>query len=182
MLKRYKLSEQLVLTSHWTIRWTIGCFKKAKPGDAWSHDKSKLAWPGWLGIWLSGDKGHWLSIGQLVVETYLVDCRKGHERYSRSYVSAIAETCQRGTVEQNCRTELSNIAVEQRGLNARVVGAATWLFCCCDGCRRVVVATVVFARQRLLIVSLQSSMTFDHDDRCCIIAESCGARIAIVLR
>jgi hypothetical protein len=138
--------------------------------------KVKLAWPCWLDVWLSGDKGRWLSIGQLVVETSLVDCRKGHERYSRSYASAIAETCHRGTVEQNCRTELSNIAVEQRGFERQGCWSSAWLF---------VVAAVVVAsslrrlslRQRLLIVALLSSVTFDRDDRCCGTAEDCVARL-----
>jgi hypothetical protein len=127
MLKREKLSEQLVLTSHWTICWTIGCLKKRigrslatlgriiKANWLGHVGLALLAWPCWLGYGCRADKGRWLSIGQLVVETNLVDCHKGHERYSRCYVSAIAETCQRGTVEQNCRTELLNIAVEQRG-------------------------------------------------------------------
>jgi hypothetical protein len=36
-------------------------------------------------------------------------------------------------------------------------------------------------RQRLLIVALLSSVTFDRDDRCCVTAEDCGAPFAIVV-
>jgi hypothetical protein len=115
MLKRYKLSEQLVLTSHWTIRWTIGCLKKRIGRSLAALGRIiKANWLSHVGLAYGclETKAVGCRIGQLVVETNLVDCRKGHERYSRSYASAIAETCQRGTVEQNCRTELSNRTVE----------------------------------------------------------------------
>jgi hypothetical protein len=52
--------------------------------------------------------GRWLPHRTIVEETNLVDCHSVCERNSRSYVSAKAETCQRGAVVQNFRAELSS--------------------------------------------------------------------------
>jgi hypothetical protein len=71
-----------------------------------------------------GDNGRRLPHRTIVEATNLVDCHSVCERTSRSYVSARAEICQRGTVEHSCRAawllnakviEAARIAVEQRG-------------------------------------------------------------------